>query len=68
MNRHLVLAIHASLDLVTLNECDYFPFDFLDTPTKRRCHTVKADRLKRLEVEYDGCVPQMLGDIVHVDA
>lgn len=68
MNQYLVLAVHASLNLTTLDERDDFPFDLLDTPTKRRCHAVKADCLERLEVEYDGRLPQMLSDIVDVDS
>lgn len=68
MNYYLILAIHASLDLTTLNEGNDFPFDLLDTPTKRRCHAVKADCFEWLEVEYDGCLPQMLSDVVHVNS
>lgn len=67
MGHYLVLAIHAALNLVTLNKCDYFPLDFLDGPTKCQCHTVETNRFERLEVEYDGCVSQMLSDIVHMD-
>lgn len=67
-NQYLILAIHASLNLTTLNKCDNFPFDLLDTPTKRRCHAVKADCLEWLEVEYDSRVLQMLSDVVHVDS
>jgi hypothetical protein len=65
---YLVLAVHASLDLTTLNERNDFVFDLVDTPTKRRCHAVEANRLEWLKVEYDGRVPQMLSDIVHVDS
>ena len=67
LNRYLVLAVHASLDLTTLDERDDFLFDLFDAPAKRRCHAVEANRLEWLKVEYDGRVPQMLSDIVHVD-
>ena len=65
---YLVLAVHAPLNLVTLNECDNFPFNLFDTPAKRRCHAVKPNGLERLKVEYDGRLPQMLSDIVDVDS
>lgn len=68
MYRYLVLAVYASLDLPILDERNDLPFDLLNAPTKRQCHAVQTDRLKRLEIKYDGGVPQMLGDIFHVDS
>lgn len=68
MDRHLVLTIHASLNLIILNECDYLSLDFLDAPTKCQCHTIETDSLEWLEVEYDGCMLHVLRDVVYVDA
>jgi len=65
-NHYLILAVHAPVNFTALDECDDFLFDLLDAPTKRRCHAVETDGLEWLEVKYDGRVPQMLSEVVHV--
>jgi hypothetical protein len=65
-NTHLILAVHAPVDLARLDQVHDVLLDLRERPPERRAHARERDRRERLEVQHHRAVPDALREVVHV--